>query len=165
MSVCDVFVDGACSNNGKEGATAGIGVYIPKKDIKISQNLLNFFAETNIEDNTVSNNRAELCAIYKALLVLSKGKTDINIYSDSQYSINCLTKFYPNWVKQNKLKGKKNLDIIQPIMALQCMVSNKVSFIHINSHTKRPDETTAEFYVWNGNDIVDKLAVVGKKSK
>ena len=46
-----------------------------------------------------SNNIAELTAIQEALKIYDN--TDLmialQIYSDSKYSINCITKWYPSW--------------------------------------------------------------------
>ena len=56
-----------------------------------------------------TNNRMELQAILEAVKALKDGRT-VRIYSDSQWSINVLTR---RW------KAKKNLDLIEAIWALQ----------------------------------------------
>ena len=97
--IINIYTDGACSNNGKKTAKAGIGVYI--EDIcNISERLIGL----------QTNQRAELYAILKSLQLINieEYKT-INIYSDSQYSINCITKWIYGWLKNNWLDKKKNL--------------------------------------------------------
>lgn len=66
-----------------------------------------------------TNNIAELSAITAALKYIHR-ETDISssdenliiIYSDSQYAINCITKWYPVWLAKKKTGDKKNVDLI-----------------------------------------------------
>ena len=64
-----------------------------------------------------TNNKAELTAILRALELCSKNKIyeQIIIYTDSDYSIKCITVWYPQWVEQKKLKNRKNIDILHKI--------------------------------------------------
>lgn len=49
-----------------------------------------------------TNNVAELLAIEKAIDIVQNNKKDIiEIFTDSSYSINCLTKWYNSWAKNN----------------------------------------------------------------
>lgn len=154
MKKITVFTDGACWNNGKANAKAGYGVFVPKQEshfeVKISEKL--------IEQPT--NQRAELVAILEAIKLLKETKCSILIYTDSMYSINCLTKWCKNWIKndwKNSNKEEvKNQDLIKETLELTegCFVE----FIHINSHTKPPPKETQEHFVWKGNFVADKLA-------
>ncbi len=69
-----------------------------------------------------TNNVAELKAIgmvfdyllsndYKYLSM----ENTIYLYADSQYALDCIRKWYPEWVRKNKLKDKKNLELIESI--------------------------------------------------
>jgi len=60
----------------------------------------------------------ELVAIREAMLwaVGNTENCDITIYSDSQYAINCITIWYDNWVRLNKLHKMKNTRLINKIM-------------------------------------------------
>ena len=66
-----------------------------------------------------TNNVAELKGIdsaFKHILThkehyLKEGN-EIFVYSDSMYALDCIRKWYPNWVSKRKLNDKKNLDII-----------------------------------------------------
>lgn len=70
-----------------------------------------------------TNNIAELSAIEAVFdfilsnekIYLSKFDIVIDIFSDSQYAIDCITKWYDNWVKNGKLSDKKNIVLISNI--------------------------------------------------
>jgi ribonuclease HI len=168
-----VFTDGSCIENGFEGSVGGIGVYIPSIERRETQSLSDVLNHYGIEDTTSSNNRAELMAVYKAVDIIDEiyGKTrddkmkiSFVMYVDSVYTINCLTKWYVKWVENGWRTGKnqnvKNRDIIQPLLAkLRDNFDDNLSFVHINSHTKEPiNGGWFERFIWNGNDIADKLA-------
>jgi ribonuclease HI len=142
-----IYTDGACSNNGLKNAKAGIGVYFSSRN---DQKLEDISQRLIIEKPT--NNKAELMAIEKALEICHKEKiTDkIIIFTDSQYSIQCITIWYPNWVKKNDLKNKKNLDILQRIEYLVKQLN--ISFEYIKAHTEFKDEHS------QGNSKADNLA-------
>ena len=67
-----------------------------------------------------TNNIAEICAIeavFDFILsnpnkYLSKYDTVIDIFSDSDYAIKCITVWYDKWVKTGKLSDKKNIALI-----------------------------------------------------
>jgi ribonuclease HI len=143
-----VYTDGACKNNGKKKAKGGIGIH---------------FSETNkIQIPDVSekliytkqtNNAAELMAILKCLELchVSSVKEKIYLYTDSEYSIKCITIWYPEWSKNNKCQDKKNIDILHKINNLYQILD--VELIHIRAHTGLNDIHSL------GNEIADKLAV------
>jgi ribonuclease HI len=144
-----VFTDGSCNMKQKK---CGYGIYFPDKQIKdISEKFTN---------KPLTNQRAELYAIYMALLKTTKIKANkIKIYSDSMYSINCATNWINKWKTNGWLtankKPVKNLDIIKPIDDIITKYKGKIEFIHVPSHTKGKDELSI------GNDKADKLAVAG----
>tara|TARA_Y100000741_G_scaffold275985_1_gene215850 strand:+ start:3950 stop:4450 length:501 start_codon:yes stop_codon:yes gene_type:complete len=140
-----LYTDGACVNNGKKNAKAGIGVY--------SKDLLNI-SERVIGHQT--NQRAELYAILKALRLINISDYDsIHLYTDSMYSINCLTKWIYKWLHNNWLDFKKrpvkNKDIILQIYSI---LSNKtnIHLHHVYSHTNKTDNHSM------GNSKADDLA-------
>tara|TARA_Y100001958_G_C21025168_1_gene400225 strand:+ start:28 stop:558 length:531 start_codon:yes stop_codon:yes gene_type:complete len=140
-----IYTDGACKNNGKKNAIAGIGVYI--KDIcDISERI----------KGKQTNQRAELYAILKALESINiKEYNPIYIYTDSQYSINCITKWIYGWLNNGWLDKKKhpikNKDIIQSIYNIYKNYSY-INFIHIEAHTNKTDIHSL------GNSKADYLA-------
>ena len=145
-----IYTDGACKHNGSKNKNvrAGIGVHFsPNNKISIKD----ISTKLNIDNPT--NNKAELLAILVALQECERYniKKDILIYTDSQYSIDAITKWYDQWVINNTLDSKKNIDILKSIkIYLQTI---QVKFIHIRSHTNLQDEHSI------GNNIADKLAV------
>ena len=75
----------------------------------------------------------------------------------SEYSINCVTNWFPTWVKKNKLEDKKNIDLIRPIY--QYYHVKHIVFRHINSHTGLQDVHSL------GNEEADRLATNGMNIK
>ena len=90
-----------------------------------------------------TNQRAELYAILKSLKLINNNiYNNIIIYTDSQYSINCITKWIKNWIK-NGWKDKnnkpiKNKDLIEPIYNI-CKIKQNIQFKHILAHTNLQD--------------------------
>ena len=150
-----VFTDGSSINNGSNQATSGIGIYIPEPEemkVKISAKL----------PKGKTNNYAELKAISEALKLIDVDyailknlkKNKVVIVTDSQYSINCITQWYNNWVRKDWIsatgKEVKNKELIQEIHPL--FVKHNVTFQHIKAHTSKKG------FFFEGNRVVDKLA-------
>lgn len=103
-----------------------------------------------------TNQRAELTAILRALDIAPRHR-DITIYTDSKYSIECVTNWYKNWQKNGwvNAKGKP--------------VENKDLVVDIRDKIEERDELHRKtFFVWvkghqdnAGNIAADKLAVEG----
>tara|TARA_Y100000739_G_scaffold228478_1_gene240368 strand:- start:658 stop:1185 length:528 start_codon:yes stop_codon:yes gene_type:complete len=141
----NIYTDGACINNGKKNAKAGIGIYI-SDDFTISEKLIGL----------PTNQRAELYAILKALLAIDiLNYKNINIYTDSMYSINCITKWVKGWKKNgwkdSKKKDVKNKDLIDNIDKIYSKY-NHIHFNHVEAHTNKTDIHSI------CNDKADKLA-------
>lgn len=146
-----VFTDGSCSQNGKPGAKAGFAVWFPEhKELSESACIP--------ADQSQTNQRAELSAIHRAVAILDeKGyhDEDILIYTDSDYSINCLTKWIPGWVsrgwKTSDGKTVLHQDLIRDVSArLSKFKSHR--FVHVKAHTGGTDDLSVN------NDIVDRMA-------
>jgi len=166
------FTDGACTGNGKKTAKAGVGIFIPDLDnTKISMSLPELNNILGITDPLQTNQRAELLAIYYCILTVfeKRNKTKLlTIYSDSVYSINCVSKWCHSWISNNWIKSDRkpvlNQDLIK--MILELMKKIKVVFIHCKAHTKMPDACKLQTcrcqkncYIKYGNYIADSLAV------
>ena len=148
-----VYTDGACSNNGRQTAKAGYGI---------------FFAEGDIRNKSVavqgkqSNNTAELSAIlYTYPLIkddLIQGKR-VEIISDSVYAIRCVTTYGEKCSKTGWREDIPNKDLVRQTYELYKDVSN-VSFTHVPAHTGRGDVHSL------GNSQADRLAneAIGVKS-
>jgi ribonuclease HI len=143
-----VYTDGACKNNGQKKAKAGIGIHFSKTNkIQIED------VSEKLIYTKQTNNAAELMAILKCLelchVFLVKEK--IYLYTDSEYSLKCITIWYPEWLNNNKCQGKKNIDILHKINNLYQLLD--VELIHIRAHTGLRDIHSL------GNEMADKLAV------
>ncbi len=146
-----VFTDGACPQNGRKGSKAGWAVWFPEVPSLSASGRV-----PEGEDQT--NNRAELMAIQQAVVRLEQnGHADSNvvIYTDSQYCIDCLTKWIPGWVsrgwKTSNGKDVLHRDLIEDISTrLTRLKSHR--FVHVRAHTGGDDDLSRQ------NDRVDRMA-------
>jgi ribonuclease HI len=141
-----VYTDGACKNNGKATALSSIGIYFSNHNLHKIDSVSRVL---NVPKHT--NNVAELTAINESLLLIKKNNINIpiHIYTDSQYSINVITKWYPKWTDKDK-KTKLNVPLIDNIYELYTDI--KPHFHYIKAHTNLNDEHSL------GNAIADQLA-------
>lgn len=145
----NVYTDGACSNNGRSNAKAGLGIYFGENDPRNS-------SERIIGKQT--NNTAELTAILRAAAILQReimaGYT-IHIYTDSDYAKRCCTTYGEKLAKKGWNVGSKkpipNLELVQKAYTVFSSLDN-VHFHYIAAHTGLNDEHS------RGNEGADKLA-------
>jgi ribonuclease HI len=109
----EIYTDGACSNNGQAGASAGAGVFFGDADERNQA-----FKVPGLQ----TNQRAEVWAIVKALEI-APVNTSVLIISDSMYAINCATKIW---------KVKSNLDIFEVLW--KRMENREVYWKHVRGH-------------------------------
>ena len=144
-----VYTDGACSNNGRPGAVAGIGVFFGEADPRNVSRPLEAAAKQ-------TNNTAELAAILAALdavrVDLEAGRR-ICVVSDSEYSIRCATSY---GAKQAAIAWKTEIPNMALVRRLYEAVSSwptgQVRFMHILSHLTGTDAHSV------GNAGADRLA-------
>jgi len=155
MSHITVFTDGACKNNNSKSKPrcAGVGVFFDDNSpLNLSQKV----------EGKLTNQRAELMACLRAIEIVSSNYSDFKllIYSDSMYTINCVTKWAPNWIKNGWAKKGgpiENLDLIKPLYELTNQYN--IMYHHINSHLHEPTDKQSEQYtLWYGNNEADRLA-------
>jgi len=143
-----IYCDGACMNN-PGNAGSGLSIYLNDNDPIL---LYGDYTEFG------TNNIAELNAFYKALLIAKESKSKKNtIYSDSQYSIDCITKWAYKWKNKSWTKkgGKiKNLEIIKIAHELYVNIKDKVNIKHVKAHTGI-----------EGNELADRMGAVAIDSK
>jgi ribonuclease HI len=146
-----VFTDGSCTKNGQKGAKAGYAVWFPENPAWSEKHLVP-------ANEPQTNNRGELSAIRRAVQILiEKGCLNDNIvvYSDSNYSIDCLTKWIPGWVsrgwKTADGKDVSNRDLIEETAGLLSRFAS-YRFQHVRAHTGGTDEISRH------NDVVDRMA-------
>ncbi len=171
-NVITVFTDGACSNNGRANAKAGIGLYFENTKETHSENVKDILKEffPDLKSVKVTNNIAELLAIFKALYMILDNVPHNNfkviIKTDSMYCINIFTKWYKGWQKKNWVtaNGKPvlNKEIIIDILKLVQLVPD-IEFVHIPAHTQAPPKNGEKYADWYGNSKADQMAVLGSQ--
>lgn len=144
-----IYCDGACSGNPGE-AGSGLAIYSD------SQKPVLLFGAYE-KDGT--NNIAELNALYQALLIASQtsSKNIISIFSDSKYSIECITTWAYGWKAKNWTKkgGEiKNLELVKSAHILYEKIKDKIQITHVRGHAGI-----------EGNELADRMAVYTIKAK
>ncbi|EGD90296.2 hypothetical protein H112_01751 [Trichophyton rubrum D6] len=144
-----IYTDGSALRNGTSQARAGVGVYFGPDDE--SRNV-----SEPLAGSRQTNQRAELTAISRALDIAPKHR-DVTIFTDSKYSIDCVTVWCINWQRNNWVtstqKPVENKDLIQAILSkIEERKSLKVKtlFEWVKGHNKDA-----------GNEAADRLAVNG----
>ncbi|KAF4444657.1 hypothetical protein F53441_11080 [Fusarium austroafricanum] len=143
-----IYTDGSSRGNGKAGACAGLGVYFGRDD---ERNL----AE-RLPGEPQTNQRGELMAMLRALEIapLTQG---VQIWSDSQYSIKCVTQWAASWENKGWKTASggevKNQDIIRGVLAKmkeRTEAGSVTTFQWVKGHANDP-----------GNNEADRLANIG----
>ena len=132
----EIYTDGACSGNPGIG---GWGAYLKYKD--------NVKELSGSAENT-TNNRMELVAAIEGLKILKKS-SKVNLYTDSVYLKDGITKWIFNWQKNNwknaNKKDVKNKDLW--IQLLEVVNKHDINWIWVKGHEGN-----------KGNEIADNLA-------
>ncbi|KAJ2778301.1 hypothetical protein GGI15_004213 [Coemansia interrupta] len=143
-----VYTDGASQNNGKPNARAGVGVYFGPGDSRnVSEPLCG---------PRQTNQRAELMAIIRAMEQAPCGPAGetLHILTDSQYSINCLTRWAGTWERNGWRTSQgadvENADLIKTARRMISDRGGAVQFEHVRGHAGI-----------EGNEMADRLAVDG----
>ena len=140
-----VYTDGACSNNGKPNACAGMGIFFGDNDKRnVSQKV----------EGKQTNNTAEISAFIQACNIIeddvNKGKK-IMIMTDSTYVMLCVTTYGDKCAKQLWKQDIPNKNLV--IQAYECVKHQpNIHVHHVKAHTKKNDVHSY------GNDQADKLA-------
>lgn len=143
-----IYTDGACPNNGFGANKASIGIFFGDNDKRNVSSLINMKNPTN--------NKAELFAI---LIALENSSGPIEICSDSQYAISCITKWSKKWEKDNWKTANghpvKNKEIIIDIK--EKIKNRSVIFRHVSNFDHKIPKNKTNKDHW-GNYMADKLA-------
>jgi ribonuclease HI len=152
----NVYIDGACSNNGSENAIAGYGIFFKHGDPRNESKRIN---------GKSTNNTGELSAFIRTLEILENeiiNKEIIHIYTDSEYVIKCIST-YGSKLEQKQWISKKQIPNLELVKKAYYLYKNKenIKIHHIEAHTNNTDIHSL------GNKEADKLAclAVGKEQK
>jgi ribonuclease HI len=135
----EIYTDGSCLENGKKNAKSAYAYVIYVNDVLYHQ-------ETKvIQESKNTNQRAELYAILESFHYVKQHIPHIvlnpnnffTVYSDSEYSIKCITEWCKNWDADDWAK-KKNTDILRKL--LQVYREFNVTFKHVRAHTSATDK-------------------------
>lgn len=111
-----VYTDGACKNNGRNGAKAGVGVYWgPNDPNNVSARL----------SGRATNNRAEIHAAIKAITqAKSLGCECLTIKTDSMFMMNSIQHWIHKWKRNNwQTQDKKDVKNKSDFMLLDAVQS------------------------------------------
>ena len=139
MTEAVIYTDGACSGNpGPGGWGAGLryGDHVQ---------------ELHGGEASTTNNRMELMAAISALEALSRPST-VQLYTDSRYVLDGITKWLPNWERRGwRTAAKqpvKNVDLWQRLVAAE--QPHEITWHWVKGHNGDP-----------GNERADELARQG----
>lgn len=126
------YCDGS-GTTGEKPAGIGVAIYQPERaTVLIAENI-----------GPGTNNRAELCAIWRALRAFPQVRQPILIRSDSEYAIGALTQ---DWARN------ANVRLIENIRQDLALRGGAVEFEHVKGHAGH-----------EGNEVADQLANIGRK--
>ncbi|MDR0869333.1 MAG: ribonuclease HI [Planctomycetaceae bacterium] len=146
MSDVILFTDGACSGNPGPGGWAFI-LRHPATGKEI---------ERSGSEPETTNNRMEMLAVINALKTLTR-PVSIELVSDSQYVLNGIKDWMPNWKRNNwrrkegkQFKPVKNVELWQELDKL--LTGHQVQFTYVRGHAGHPE-----------NERCDQLAAKASK--
>ncbi len=144
----NIYCDGACSPNpGKSGT--GIAIYQQSTLIELWYGLY----EANGTNNTAELNG--LLESFKLAQGYIKQGLQVQILSDSKYSIDCITKWASGWQKKGwkKANGEaiKNPELIKQCFSLYQQIKANISIAHVKGHANI-----------EGNELSDRMAVLAR---
>lgn len=152
----NVYIDGACSNNGKPNAKAGYGIFFGDKDPR---------NEYGRVIGKQTNNTGELTAFIRLIDIVKPCVCciQIDVYCDSKYVLDSITT-YGDKLKSNNWKTEKNtippnIELVKKAYELYQENKKHIKLHHIDAHTGKTDIHSL------GNAEADKLAclAIGKK--
>lgn len=161
--VVNVFCDGSTLGNGHRNASGGIGIYFGPND---PRNV----SEPYTRD-TPTNQKTELYAMLRTIQILDRMTTqnpeikyNCHIYTDSEYTINCLTKWMPTWINNCWVKADgnpvKNVSLLKELSGYYYGKRHNSSVMqlhHVMAHTGLDSPEAI------GNYHADRLATNGSR--
>jgi ribonuclease HI len=144
MMPIQIFTDGSARGNPGPGGY-GIVLKFNGKEKELSGG----FRKT-------TNNRMELLAVIIALEELKTNSYPIEIYSDSKYVIDAITKRWVNSWYSKQFKGKKNKDLW--LRYLEVQTNLKLTFHWVKGHAGHPENEQ-----WKQQRIIQNPLILNLK--
>jgi ribonuclease HI len=139
MKIC-IYTDGSSKGNPGPGGY-GIVMKFNGKEKEFSQGF-----------RLTTNNRMELMAVIVALEQLKTNQYPVEVYSDSKYVIDSITKGWVFGWQKKGFKGKKNPDLWQRFLLVYAKFS--ITYYWVKGHNGHPE-----------NERCDVLAVAGAEAQ
>lgn len=146
----EIYTDGSCLNNPGRG---GYGVVLLAGNNR---------KELSGGYKYTTNNRMEILAVIKGLQALKK-PCRVNLYTDSQYVVNAITKGWAkkwqknNWQRNAKEKAK-NPDLWE--ILLELCKQHQVNFIWVRGHSGNKENERCDrlaFQAAQGSDLQEDV--------
>ena len=145
MGVIKVYTDGACRGNQSKENIGAWGVYMEYRDYK---------KELSGGERNTTNNKMEMTAVIMGLKELKRKDIPVEVYVDSQYVLDGITKWIWGWKKNNWKTASggavKNVELWKELDSLVSSF-NSVKFIKVKGHSNGTDENSVK------NNSVDRL--------
>ena len=132
MSKIAIYTDGACSGNGRGDARGGwAAIHVHSSGVR----------ELSGAESNATNQRMELRAAIEALKALT-APTQVTLYSDSTYVVNCFRdRWYEAW-RQNGWRNKKkhpiaNRELWEELLELVEARGHAVDFRKVVGHANK----------------------------
>ena len=119
MKKIEIFTDGSSLGNPGAGGWCAILRYKNREKV------------LSAGEPHTTNNRMELLAVIEALKAL-KEPCEIDLYSDSSYVLNGISKWLENWIKKN-FKNVKNEDLWREF--IEVSKNHKINTIWVKGHS------------------------------
>jgi ribonuclease HI len=165
-----IFTDGACSGNGKSHANASFActfddMYFASTVEECAYISASDYIYPDLKSPSVkpSNNRGELLGFIfgliaaKYLFPLSK---KINLFTDSKYTINTVTSFYPTRLKKGTEMELLNPDLLKIAYNLYSEVDINIQYVKAHQKTSACKfcNKCDECFIRHGNEAADRHA-------
>ncbi|MBD58847.1 MAG: ribonuclease HI [Citromicrobium sp.] len=133
MSDVQIFTDGACKGNPGPG---GWGVLLRKGTTE---------RELSGAEPDTTNNRMEMTAAIEGLSAL-KRRCTVDLYTDSKYLIDGITKWLPGWQRRGwktaSKKPVKNEDLWRKLAQLEA--EHRITWHWVKGHAGHPENERAD---------------------
>ena len=158
-----IYTDGSSINNGRKNSRgAYAAVYPDSPDMSFGRPLA--------EDNSQTNQTAELTGILEGIRTLKSFRSCtgvvVRICTDSEYSINCLTKWVSGWRKRD-WKTAEGKPVVHRVLLEAILKELELfaghQFVHVKAHTGGEDNDSK----WNNyaDQLANKAATEKKEVK